>query len=60
MVDGIIEIKVRKREKRDVLDEAIAKGFKGLRVTGEMACFFENGMLKEHMKMRCIKISRYR
>jgi len=24
-----------------------AKGFKGLRVTGEMACLFENGMVKE-------------
>lgn len=28
-------------------DEAIAKGFKGLRVTGEMACFFREGMVKE-------------
>ncbi|MFQ5871123.1 MAG: MEDS domain-containing protein [Candidatus Geothermarchaeales archaeon] len=30
-----------------LLDESVAKGFKGLRVTGEMACFFENDMLKE-------------
>ncbi|MCW4033137.1 MAG: MEDS domain-containing protein [Candidatus Bathyarchaeota archaeon] len=29
------------------LDEAIAKGFKGLRVAGEMACFFKHDMIKE-------------
>ena len=28
-------------------DEAVAKGFKGLRITGEMACFFNHGMVKE-------------
>jgi len=32
---------------KNLFDESIAKGFKGLRVTGEMACFFENGMVKE-------------
>jgi hypothetical protein len=28
-------------------DQSIAKGFKGLRLTGEMACFFNHGMVKE-------------
>jgi sugar-specific transcriptional regulator TrmB len=27
--------------------EALAKGFKGLRVTGEMACFFEHNLVKD-------------
>jgi hypothetical protein len=30
-----------------LLDEAVAKGFKGFRVTGEMAFFFEKKMVKE-------------
>lgn len=29
------------------LQEALAKGFKGLRVTGEMSCFFKHHMLNE-------------
>ena len=29
------------------MDEAVAKGFKGFRVTGEMAFFFEKKMVKE-------------
>lgn len=32
---------------KNLLDDALAKGFKGLRVTGEMACFFKRGMVKE-------------
>jgi len=28
-------------------DEAVAKGFKGLRVIGETACFFREGMVRE-------------
>jgi hypothetical protein len=32
---------------KTLLDEATGKGFKGLRVTGEMACFFEKKMVKE-------------
>ena len=32
---------------RKALDEALARGFKGLRVTGEMACFFKNNMINE-------------
>jgi hypothetical protein len=32
---------------RKLYDESTAKGYKGLRVTGEMACFFEKKMLNE-------------
>ena len=32
---------------KTMLEEATAKGFKGFRVTGEMACFFEKNMVKE-------------
>ncbi len=32
---------------KNLHDEVMAKGFKGLRVTGEMACFFEKKMVKE-------------
>lgn len=32
---------------RRLYDTAIAKGFKGLRVTGETACFFEKGKVEE-------------
>jgi hypothetical protein len=32
---------------KKLYDESIAKGFKGLRVAGEMACFFDHGMVKE-------------
>jgi hypothetical protein len=35
---------------KDLLTEVKEKGFKGLRVTGEMACFFENKMTKELME----------
>jgi hypothetical protein len=32
---------------KELLTESRKKGFKGLRVTGEMSCFFENNMIKE-------------
>jgi hypothetical protein len=32
---------------KKALDEAVTRGFKGLRVTGEMACFFKNNMINE-------------
>lgn len=32
---------------KKLLDESMAKGFKGLRVTGEMECFFKNKMMRE-------------
>jgi len=35
---------------KKLYDESVAKGFKGLRVTGEMACFFKHGMVKGLLK----------
>jgi len=35
---------------KKLCNESIAKGFKGLRTTGEMACFFNHGMVKELLK----------
>lgn len=32
---------------RKLYEDALAKGFRGLRVTGEMACFFKHEMVKE-------------
>ena len=32
---------------KKALDEAVEKGFKGLRVAGEMACFFTHNMINE-------------
>ena len=32
---------------RELSEESKSKGFRGLRVTGEMACFFENDLVKE-------------
>lgn len=32
---------------KNLLDNTLTKGFKGLRVTGEMACFFKYNMVKE-------------
>ena len=35
---------------KKLYDEAIDKGFKGLRVTGETTCFFKHGRVKELVK----------
>lgn len=35
---------------RELLDESKSKGFKGLRVTGETACFFRDDIVKELME----------
>jgi len=35
---------------KKLYDEAVAKGFKGLRVTGDMAYFLDQGMVKELLK----------
>ncbi|MEM3607934.1 MAG: MEDS domain-containing protein, partial [Candidatus Bathyarchaeia archaeon] len=32
---------------KNLYEEAIGNGFKGLRVTGEMTCFFKHGMVRE-------------
>jgi hypothetical protein len=34
----------------ELLDEVKDKGFKGLRFTGEMTCFFKHGLVKELVK----------
>jgi len=35
---------------KKLYDESIAKGFKGLRITGETACFFKHRLVKELVK----------
>jgi len=47
IIDGEFNMKKTIRLWKKLLDETAAKGFKGLRVTGETACFFENGMVKK-------------
>lgn len=47
IVEGkVFAPEIMERWKR-LLDESLRRGFKGLRVTGEMACFFENRMVNE-------------
>ena len=47
IIDGKFDTSKTLRLWNKLLVDMGAKGFKGLRVTGEMACFFENGMVKE-------------
>jgi hypothetical protein len=47
IIDGIFDMKKTIMLWKNLFDESIVKGFKGLRVAGEMACFFENSMVKE-------------
>jgi hypothetical protein len=47
IVDGKFDIGKTLSLWEGSLQEALAKGFKGLRVTGEMSCFFRNHMLNE-------------
>jgi len=47
IVGGSFDISRTMEMWKKLYDEALARRFKGLRVTGEMACFFENGMVKE-------------
>jgi hypothetical protein len=35
---------------KKLIDESKKKGFKGLRVTGEMSCFFDNGIVEDLME----------
>ena len=46
-IDGKFSVPKTMELWKKLYDELIAKGFKGFRVTGEMACFFENRMVKE-------------
>lgn len=47
IIDGKFDVSKTLGLWKKILDESTAKGFKGLRVTGEMVCFFENKMVKE-------------
>jgi len=50
IIDGKFDASKTLRLWNRLLVDVEAKGFKGLRVAGEMACFFENGMEKELAK----------
>lgn len=47
IIDGMFNIETTTKLWEHYYDEAISKGFKGLRVTVEMACFFKHNLLKE-------------
>lgn len=47
IIDGKFSISKTMELWKKLHDESIAKGFKGLRVTGEMDFFFENRMVKD-------------
>lgn len=47
IIDGKFDIKKTIILWEKLFNESMLKGFKGFRVAGEMACFFENGMVKE-------------
>ncbi len=35
---------------KNLIDESMKRGFKGLRVTGEMSCFFDNEIVEDLME----------
>jgi sugar-specific transcriptional regulator TrmB len=47
IVDGQFEITTTEKLWRKYYDEAVSKGFRGLRVAGETACFFKHNIVKE-------------
>lgn len=47
IIEGKCDIAKTLQLWKGLCDEVVAKGFKGLRVAGETACFFRNGMVKE-------------
>lgn len=47
IINGKFDISTTMAFWKKVYDETMVKGFKGLRVTGEMACFFEENLLQE-------------
>jgi sugar-specific transcriptional regulator TrmB len=47
IIDGLFDLNNTLALWKRYYDEAISKGFKGLRVTGETACFFKHNLLKE-------------
>jgi hypothetical protein len=50
IIDGEFDIERTKDLWMKSLNEAISKGFKGLRVVGEMVCFLKHGMIEELIK----------
>jgi sugar-specific transcriptional regulator TrmB len=47
IIDGKFDMQTTIGLLRKMYDEALTKGFKGCRVTGEMACFFEHNLIQE-------------
>jgi hypothetical protein len=47
IIDGKFDSSRTLQSWKDLLDDSKRKGFKGLRVTGEMSCFFNNKMTRE-------------
>jgi len=47
IIDGKFDIETTKGFIRKMYDEAMAKGFKGWRGTGEMVCFLEHDLIQE-------------
>jgi len=47
LINGKFDIKTTMNEWSKLHDEAVAGGLKGLRVTGEMACFFKHNLVEQ-------------
>jgi len=47
IIDGQFQIETTEQLWRKYLDEAVSRGFRGLRVAGEAACFFKHNLVKE-------------
>ncbi|MFQ5911188.1 MAG: MEDS domain-containing protein [Thermoplasmata archaeon] len=47
MIDGKFDASRTHELWKGLLDESLEAGFRGLRVAGEMACFFEEGLVEE-------------
>jgi len=47
IINGRFDIKTTMSKWNKLHDEAVSKGLKGLRVTGEMSCFFEHNLVEQ-------------
>jgi sugar-specific transcriptional regulator TrmB len=47
LINGKFDIKTIMSKWSKLHDEAVVRGFKGLRVTGEMSCFFEHNLVEQ-------------
>jgi len=47
LINGKFDIKTTMSKWNKLHDEAVARGLKGLRVTGEMSCFFEHNLVEQ-------------